>query len=542
MSTTLYRKYRPRTLDELVGQEHVKITLKQELASGRLAHAYLFTGPRGVGKTTTARLIAKAVNVPEDAKTKEALARAESILSGNALDIVEIDAASNRGIDDIRSLREGVIIAPSYLTYKVYIIDEVHMLTTEAFNALLKTLEEPPQHAIFILATTEVHKLPQTIISRCERFDFHRVSVDGLMKRLADLSKREKVQVEEEVFRAIALAAEGSVRDAEGMLGQILALGEKKITRDLAALVLPHSDLARLLQLFSHLVHNETASAVKLLRDTIEEGANVSHFTKSLVQFLRGVLLRKVDPGLMHDALLGLTTEQETELDHILDVVTPQYLVHTLDAFLAAAKDVDATYVPELPLEMAIVELTTASEGTQSMELPVPPEKPDVPATGAPVMPAGKKKGSAAARRGTSAKSAPGAVPSEITQHWSTIVHRIGKENAGLALILNVVHPVGVTGETLTLACRYRFHADRLAEPSVQTYLQNLIEDVTGGRYTIVTDVQEDIPGLTQEKPAVAQKKAVAAPPMGEIEKPKTSGDLWQDVVGTFGDDIVEER
>ncbi|MFA6512417.1 MAG: DNA polymerase III subunit gamma/tau [Patescibacteria group bacterium] len=538
MSTTLYRKYRPRILDELVGQDHVKITLKQEIASGRLAHAYLFTGPRGVGKTTTARLIASAVNVPEGSKKKEDQARAESILSGNSLDVVEIDAASNRGIDDIRALREGVLIAPSHLRFKVYIIDEVHMLTTEAFNALLKTLEEPPEHAIFVLATTEVQKLPQTIVSRCERFDFHRVSIEHLFERLTDLAGREKVTVEAEVMRAIAIAAEGSMRDAESVLGQILALGEKNITRDIAALVLPHSDLARLLQLFGHLVHNETASAVQLLRETIEQGTNVSYFTKSLVQFLRGVLLRKVDASLQHDALLGLTKTQQEELDHILDVVTPQYLVHILDAFLAAAKDIDATYVPELPLEMAIVELTTATEGTQSMELPAARDAKAPAAVSAPAQSTNPKKQSTqkAKDADVSKKKARGAVSAAILQQWNALVDRIQKENTGLALILNVVHPIGVEGDTLTLACRYRFHAERLAEPSVQTYLQNIIEEVTGERYTIVTDIQDDMPA--GEKTAAPSKAAPAAAPE---KKPESTGDLWKDVVGTFGDDIVQE-
>lgn len=526
MSISLYRKYRPTTLDELIGQEHIRITLKQELASGRIAHAYLFTGPRGVGKTTTARLIAKEVNTRRGKGKDAAKDFGAEIIRGNMLDVIEIDAASNRGIDDIRELREGVIIAPSVLDYKVYIIDEVHMLTTEAFNALLKTLEEPPPHVIFVLATTEVHKLPQTIISRCERFDFHRVSVADLMKRLAGLAKREKVQVEDEVFRAIALAAEGSVRDAESILGQILALGEKKITRDLAALVLPHSDLDRLLTLFGHLVHNETASAVKLVREVVGEGAHVSHFTKSLIGFLRGALLRKVDATMPQDALLGLSESQEKELDHLLDVATPQYLVHTLDVFLAAAKEVERTYVPELPLEMAIVDLTEASEGTQTMELPKPEEPKQEPSKAKrPKANSGKSKSTKTQPKAGKEENAEPAKLAAVTEKWKQIVDRVKQENPSLALILNVVHPVRRDGETLTLACRFAFHADRLHEASVRVYLENLLYEITGERMAVVTEIQNDAPP--------AEARAAVQPPA------EAGGDLWREVVRTFGEDIV---
>jgi DNA polymerase-3 subunit gamma/tau len=446
------------------------------------------------------------------------------------LDVMEIDAASNRGIDDIRTLREGVLTGPSQLEYKVYIIDEVHMLTTEAFNALLKTLEEPPGHAIFVLATTEVHKLPQTIISRCERFDFHRVSIADLVKRLADLADREKVEVDEDVLRAIALAAEGSVRDAEGVLGQILALGEKKITRDLAALVLPHSDLDRLLTLFGHLVHNETASAVKLLRTTIDEGAPVVHFTRSLIQFLRGVLLRKVDPNMPHDALLGLTDVQEKELDHILDVVTPQYLVHTLDAFLAAAKEVEKTYVPELPLEMAIVDLTAASAGTQTMDLPAREEKPRLRP------PSAKKGGSGSVgqvatkekpeKKGEDKGTAPLLSLAEVAAKWkSGVIERVKKDNAGLALILNVVHPMAVEGEALMLSCKFSFHADRLGEPAVHTYLEQVLSATYGLPLKLAVVVSDAAPAAEQ------------APAEAASQSP---GELWKDVVKTFGEDIVQ--
>ena len=239
--TTLYRKYRPQRFAELLGQDHVGQTLRNEVARKQLGHAYLFSGPRGIGKTSTARILAKAVNclAPKGGEPDNTCEACVSINENRALDVLEIDAASYTGVDNIREIIEHSRFTPSTLTYKVFIVDEVHMLSAAAFNALLKTLEEPPSHVLFILATTEIHKVPDTILSRCQRFDFRRLSESDLAKRLRWIAEQEDRAVDDEVIDAVVRVADGSSRDAESILGQLFALGGKKITRAEADLVLP---------------------------------------------------------------------------------------------------------------------------------------------------------------------------------------------------------------------------------------------------------------------------------------------------------------
>ncbi|MEK7539847.1 MAG: DNA polymerase III subunit gamma/tau, partial [Patescibacteria group bacterium] len=246
MSQSLYQKYRPQAFADVVGQEPVKESLRNQVMRNKVTHAYLFTGPRGVGKTTLARILARAVNCenPTNGEPDNLCASCKRILDGAALDVIEIDAASHTGVDNVR---EHVITAarvpPVGLKRKVFIIDEVHMLSTSAFNALLKTLEEPPEHALFIMATTESHKIPMTIVSRCQRFDFKRILLDQMVDRLSRVAKSEGVEVDRAVLDRVAAKSEGALRDAETLLGQLFALGETKISEDVAELVLPRSQI-----------------------------------------------------------------------------------------------------------------------------------------------------------------------------------------------------------------------------------------------------------------------------------------------------------
>jgi len=296
---SLYRKWRSQNFDEIVGQVHVTKTVKNAIEHKRITHAYLFCGPRGTGKTSTARILAKALNC-EKGPTPEPCNRCETCMQisvGSALDVIEIDAASNRGINEIRELREKVKYAPTKGRYKVYIVDEVHMLTKEAFNALLKTLEEPPGHVIFVLATTEPHKLLPTILSRCQRFDFRRISITDTVKHLKDISAKEHLKIEESVLNLIAGSSEGSLRDALSMLDQVISFCGRDIKLSDAETVLGNLSEKILLDLADCVIKQDGGTILTLTRALIEEGKDINQIIKEFIKYFRDLLVIKICPS-----------------------------------------------------------------------------------------------------------------------------------------------------------------------------------------------------------------------------------------------------
>ncbi len=370
-----YRKYRPKTFSELVGQEHIVTTITNAIGSDKVSHAYLFCGPRGSGKTTVARLLAKAVNC-RNRKGFEPCGECPSCLDiakGSAVDLIEIDAASHRGIDEIRELKEGIRFAPSGSCKKIYIIDESHQLTKEAANALLKILEEAPDHAIFILATTEAHKMISTIISRCQRFDFRKLTVTELVKRMEMISKKEGIKIEKEALELIALNSEGAARDAEGLLGQIASFfpdGKEAIKAEEIEELLGLVDIALVSKMTDFIITKDIKGALGLLNDLGERGKDVQEFAKMMTNYLRKVMIVKImgeevddkKSPIMNSILAGLTEEDFNSLKEQAKSLNEKDIREGLDLMIEAQNKMKYSSITQLPLELAIVEMIGINE------------------------------------------------------------------------------------------------------------------------------------------------------------------------------------
>lgn len=357
----LYRQWRPKDFEGLIGQEHVGVTLKNAIVSGRISHAYLFTGPRGTGKTSTAKVLAKALNCETGptANPCNHCRSCEMVNDGSAMDVYEIDAASNRGIDEIRDLRENVKFSPAQSRYKIYIIDEVHMLTNEAFNALLKTLEEPPAHVVFVLATTEPHKIPATILSRCQRYDFRRVGLKQLSDHLAHIASESGIAATPEALRLIALQADGGVRDAVSILDQCSVLGDDGVTeaevRELLGLVGQES----VYSLFAAVAASDGAQGLMVLEEQMLRGKDARQLLLELAGYCRSLMLYRAAPNLDSPVLAAFSQERlamdSKKTDHAR-------LVRLVELFYQASSDARWSVDPRITAEMAILTACTKAE------------------------------------------------------------------------------------------------------------------------------------------------------------------------------------
>ena len=356
--TALYRKFRPDTFEDVKGQDHIVKTLKNQIRADRAGHAYLFCGTRGTGKTTIAKILAKAVNCehPIDGSPCNECASCRAIAAGASMNVIEIDAASNNGVENIREIREEVAYPPTEGKYKVYIIDEVHMLSIGAFNALLKTLEEPPSYVIFILATTEAHKIPVTILSRCQRYDFRRISQETILKRLQDLMEQEHVEAEEKALRYVARKGDGSMRDSLSLLDQCIAfyMGET-LTYDRVLDVLGAVDTEVFSELLDHILKDQITDSIALLDRLILDGRDLTQFVSDFTWYLRNLMLIKASDDM--EDILDVSTENLAQLKKEAAVIRSDSLMRYIRIFSELSGTIRYAVNKRVMLEMALIKL-----------------------------------------------------------------------------------------------------------------------------------------------------------------------------------------
>ena len=361
------RKWRPRQFDEVVGQEHITATLKNAVHSGRIAQCYLFCGPRGVGKTTTARILAKVLNCadPRDGNSCEACDSCQSIATSTSMNVLEIDGASNNSVDDIRELREVVRYVATEGVYKIYIIDEVHMLSTSAFNALLKTLEEPPEHVVFIFATTEVQSVPDTILSRCQRFNFRRISAGQIAAHLGTIAQSEGIEVEEGALHLLASRADGALRDAEGLLDQVVSLGAE-VSQQAVVQVLGLVDRGLYFELLDAMREAAPAQVLDIVARAVDEGVDIEEFVYGLVELLRHLLFAKIQDGTDE---LDMAEDARQRCGELAAAMEVEDLLRMMQSLLDLEADIKRSVQPRFRVEIALVHLALMGRSVDVGEL-----------------------------------------------------------------------------------------------------------------------------------------------------------------------------
>ena len=507
------RKYRPQTFDDIVGQNHVTRTLKNAVEQNRLAHAYLFVGPRGTGKTSTARILAKALNCIHGLTVTPCgkCDNCREIAGGNSLDVIELDAASNRGIDDVRELRDNVRYAPAKGRFKIYIIDEVHMLTKEAANALLKTLEEPPKHVIFCLATTEPEKLPITILSRCQRFDLHRIATNLIAQQLQSIATKEKLTLEAAAAHAIARGAEGGMRDAESMLDQLVAFCGEKIAEADVLNVFGFTSQQMVADFVGRILRRETADALALLHEQCEAGKDMMKLMSDTIAYLRDLLVFKVKPDALSDEA---STETRAVFAEQAPLLETDRLLELIDQFAAAEGRMKWAPNKKLHFEVAVIRAIQTLDQTTLDEVI---ENLNALRGGNPVAAvtsrgSGSKKGDTVrAREPTITESVANdpAPTTDVNEIWGKVVAQIKTRRPFIKSWIEEAHPLGVSGRNFELGFPndQRMVMEHLSSRANREFLEALLKEISGREWALKFSLKENLPAKT---PAAKSKNAPA--------------------------------
>jgi DNA polymerase-3 subunit gamma/tau len=487
MTKALYNKWRPQKWDEVVGQQHIIQTLRNAVVGGRVAHAYLFAGPRGTGKTTAARLLAKAVNCLDPdpaARPCNKCAYCVAVNEGRFLDLIEIDAASNTSVEDVRDLREKINFTPNQGQYKVYIIDEVHMLSTAAFNALLKTLEEPPPHAIFILATTEMHKIPATVLSRCQRHEFRRIPVDDIIGQLKRIAESEKLSAEPEALALIARQSAGGMRDAISLLDQMASTG-KEITLGLTQTVLGTATSQTVIVLVGAVLDREPAAGMDAIHTALDSGTDPRLLARQVVDYLRALLLIQMG----NVSRVDLAADTRLQAEKHARAFSPVDVLHMIKSFNAAATDLRGGWQPSLPLELALAEVMemptqVAATESQSVAKVLIEKKAEKPAS----MPA-KKAEKPVEDDNVSLE--------QLTKAWKQIRALIKPQSPSLDGLLNSCKLLEVKNGLLVVGFSSELLRSKVDIPELIEITRKAIVEVCGGELSIkcvVTNAKQATP------------------------------------------------
>jgi DNA polymerase-3 subunit gamma/tau len=513
----LYHKHRPQLFSTIIGQDHIRETLVNEIKTGKIAHAYLFSGPRGVGKTTTARVLAKAMNCktrkPGSADPCDTCDSCQTITTGRAIDVIEMDAASHTGVDNVREqIIDTAHFQPTMSPYKIFIIDEVHMLSTSAFNALLKTLEEPPAHLVFILATTELHKLPDTIISRCQRFAFKKIPYDTMKKHLDEIAQEEGVHISAEVMQKIIRKSDGCARDAVNLLDQIMATGEKHITPEVASLVLPTSHIEDIRGFLDGLATRDAGHALEAIHTVAENGLNVSQFALDLIECLRFALIASTGNSVPNSIGIDLSPDDQKAITEFAKTIGRRELVTLVDMALKRRAEIKSAPIPELPLELLAVEwcsknsetishpssnssspkiTETIPTKTKEIEKMEPEQKKPEELKSEPE----PEKKSIVERVIDLVSSESIATLEQAQKAWLDCTHAIEAVSPSLVVVLKMATITKINGNTISLSVPYKFHKDKLEEINNRRKIEKILNDTVGSQ--VKYDIEIDAPAET---------------------------------------------